>query len=111
MEIVKLPMRNTLKITVIKKLSGEDIYGKKLPITPKYPLVCDRMDIGKEFIVEDKGAMPQGFCPWAWNDIARLVDHLQFNGDFPFYVEKGMALACCTDAVRPVIFKLERLER
>ena len=110
MEVFNLAYRKKLKITVLKKLNGEEIYGKKLPLTPKYPLVCGLFEEGKEFIVEDTGKMPEGFCPWAWNDLARMVDHLQFDGDYSFYEEKGVALACCTDAVRPVIFKLERLE-
>ena len=101
--------RKKLKITVLKKLNGEDIYGKRLPITPKYPLVCERFEEGKEFIVEDTGVMPEGFCPWAWDDLARIVTHLQLGGSFPWYEERGMALACCTDAIRPVIFKLEIL--
>jgi len=108
--MIRLAFRKRLKITVLKKLSGEDIHGKKLPITPKFPLLCDRFDEGKEFIVGTTGAMPEGFCPWAWDDLARMVTHLQFDGDFAFYEEKGVALGCCTDGVRPVIFKLERLE-
>ena len=105
-----MAFRKKVKITVLKKLNGEDIYGEELPITPKYPLVCDQIDEGKEFIVEATGKMPDGFCSWAWNDIARIVEHLQFGGNYSFYEEKGVNLACCTDAVRPVIFKLERLE-
>jgi len=108
--VFELAWRKKVKITVFKKLNGEDIYGKELPITPKYPLVCNEIDAGKEFIVEDTGNMPDGFCSWAWNDLARIVEHLQFGGDYPWFEEKGMFLACCTDGVRPVIFKLERLE-
>lgn len=107
--MIKLAFRKKLKITVLKKLNGEDIYGKKLPITPKYPLICGMFEEGQEFIVEDTGIMPEGFCPWAWDDLARIVTHLQFGGDFSFYEERGMTLACCTDAIRPVIFKLERV--
>ena len=110
-ETVKLAFRKKIKITVFKKLNGEDIYGKKLPITPKYPLVCELFDEGEEFTVEDTGVMPKGFCPWAWDDLTRIVTHLQLGGDFPWFEEKGVALACCTDAIRPVIFKLERLEK
>jgi len=108
--VFELAYRKKVKITVLKKLNGEDIYGKELPITPKYPLVCDRIDEGKEFIVEDTGKMPEGFCVGAWNDLIRVVDHLQFDGDYPWFEEKGIALISCHDAVRPVIFKLERLE-
>lgn len=102
--------RKKLKISVVRKLNSKDIYEKKLPITPKYPTVCERFQEGEEFIVEDTGIMPKGFCPWAWDDLARVVTHLQLDGDFPWYEEKGKALACCTDAIRPVIFKVERLE-
>lgn len=105
-----MPYRKKVKITVVKKLDGRDLYGKKLPVTPKYPLVCDRLDEGKEFIVGDRGIMPEGFCSHAWDDLARFVMHLQLGGDFPWYEEKGSYLGCCTDAARPVIFKLERLE-
>lgn len=105
-----MALRKKLKITVLKRFDGEKIYGKKLPITPKYPLVCDHLVEGKQFIVDDTGIMPSGFCSWAWNDIARIVEHLQFDGDYPFFEEKGMCVACCTDGIRPVIFKLERLE-
>ena len=105
-----MALRKKLKITVLKKLDGKDIYGESLPVTPTYPLVCDRFDVGDEFIVEDTGEKPEGFCQWAWDDMVRMILHLQFDGDFPFFEEKGMYLGCCTDAVRPVIFKLERLE-
>jgi len=90
-------------------LNGGAIYGKKLPITPKFPLICEKVDENKEFIVEATGKMPEGFCPWAWNKLAMVV-HLQCGGDFSFYEEKGMALGCCTDTIRLVIFKIERIE-
>ncbi len=32
------------------------------------------------------------------------------GGDFDPWVEKGMQMTCCTDGIRPVSFKLERLE-
>jgi uncharacterized repeat protein (TIGR04076 family) len=80
--VAALGFRKKVKITVVKKLSAEGIYGKNLPVTPKYPHLCDRFTEGQEFIVGDTGAMPEGFCPWA----------------------------CCTDAIRPVMFKVERLE-
>ncbi|RLB26553.1 MAG: TIGR04076 family protein, partial [Deltaproteobacteria bacterium] len=29
---------------------------------------------------------------------------------YPWLKQKGVAIACCTDGLRPVIFKLERIE-
>lgn len=107
----ELGYRSKVKITVLKKLSGEEIFGESLPLSPKYVLVCDRLDEGGEFMVEESGAMPEGFCPWAWDSIAREVTHLQLNGDFPWYEEKGAAITCCTDGIRPVIFKVERMAK
>ena len=102
--------RSKLKVTVLKKLNGKDIFGEKLPLTPNYSLVCDKFEEGREFYVGDDGVMPDGFCPWAWDSITREVVHLQLQGDFPWYQEKGAAITCCTDGIRPVIFKLERIE-
>jgi len=105
-----LAFRRRLKITVLKKLSSSDIFKGKLPVNPKYGPVCDRLEEGREFIVEDSGAMPEGFCPWAWDSMTREITHLQMNGDFPWYEETGVAISCCTDGIRPVIFKLQRLD-
>jgi uncharacterized repeat protein (TIGR04076 family) len=30
---------------------------------------CDLVEVGQEFIVEESGAIPSGFCTWAWHDI------------------------------------------
>ena len=90
--------------------AGDPPHKQELPITPKYSWTpCERFSDGQEFIVDETGAMPQGFCPWAWHDLARIVTHLQLNGDFPWYEETGKAIACCTDAVKPTIFLIERL--
>jgi len=109
--VVELAWRKRVRITVVKKLDSRVLWGKKPPVTPKYLPVCEKLDEGQVFIVEDKGAMPEGFCPWAWDSITREVTHLQFGGDFPWFKEKGKAVSCCSDAIRPVVFKLERLQR
>ncbi|MFC1804030.1 TIGR04076 family protein [Thermoproteota archaeon] len=31
------------------------------------------------------------------------------DGNYPWLNEKGKAVACCTDGLRPVIFLLERI--
>ena len=53
--------------------------------------------------------MPEGFCGWAWRDVYKNVSVLAFGGDFP-WMEKGVAITCCTDGVRPVSFHMERLD-
>ena len=63
--------------------------------------------MGEEYVSKNM-AMPTGFCSWAWADIQRDVAHLAMGGDFPWMREKGMMISCCTDGLRPVIFRLER---
>ncbi|RJS89401.1 TIGR04076 family protein [Candidatus Bathyarchaeota archaeon] len=54
--------------------------------------------------------MPEGFCSWAWDDISKVVNVLRFGGNFPWFEEEGISINCCTDGLRPVIFKIERIQ-
>jgi len=54
-------------------------------------------------------AMPPDFCSWAWADIQRDVAHLALGGDFPWMKQRGTMITCCTDGLRPVVFRLERI--
>jgi uncharacterized repeat protein (TIGR04076 family) len=99
------------RITVIKKLNLKDIYGENLPvafdedrITPE----CSRFAVGQEFIIDNHNC-PEGFCNWAFADIQRDLVHILYGGHYPWIREKGVAISCCTDGLRPVIFKIERL--
>ena len=69
---------------------------------------CTRVKPGQVFVSRGM-QMPEGFCSWAWADIQRDVVHLALGGDFPWMKQRGTTLACCTDGLRPVIFKLERI--
>jgi len=51
-----------------------------------------------------------GLCSWAFADIQRDITLLRLGGNFPWMKEKGTILSCCTDGVRPVTFKLERID-
>ena len=69
---------------------------------------CDAYKQGQEFILESPG-MPEGFCAWAWADIHREVIAISAGANLPFIKQDGTAVVCCTDAIRPVIFKIERI--
>ena len=97
-----------VKITVVKKVNNKDMFGENPPVGFTAAPECDKLQVGQEFIFE--GNFPDGFCPWAFADIQRDLVHLRLGGDFPFIKEKGAMLSCCTDGVRPVVFKLERIE-
>ncbi len=100
--------RHKVKITVLKRLNPSEVF-KKSPATPIEPLgPCKLFTDGQEFVVE-AGRTPEGFCTSAWHTIYGNVKTLGFGGNLPWYKEKGIAINCCTDGLRPVIFKLERI--
>jgi uncharacterized repeat protein (TIGR04076 family) len=101
--------RKKVKINVLKTLTSKDIFGD----TPPQGMTveaCSLLKEGDEFVVNEDGKMPEGFCPWAWNDIYAAVTTLRFGGNFDWMKEKGTQISCCTDGYRPVIFELRRIE-
>lgn len=96
-----------VKITVLKRTETGEIFKQYAgKMTPQ----CDGVKDGGEYISR-KLQMPEGFCAWAWADIQRDVTHIALGGDFPWVKEKGVMISSCTDGLRPVIFKLERLPK
>ena len=101
-----------VKITVVKKVNVKDLYGGNPPaaydeshITPE----CRLFDLGQEFVI-DSPSCPPNFCGWAFADIQRDLAHILFGGSYPWMKDKRAAVVCCTDGLRPVVFKLERIE-
>lgn len=101
-------MMTQLKITVLKRQSPDEIF-EELPVARKDWMVpCGLYEDGQEITI-DKLAMPEGFCPSAWQTIYPNLRTLFYGGDLPFFSEKGTAVTCCADGMRPVIFKVERI--
>ena len=98
-----------LKITVLRRFAPEEVFDEK-PIGYGELGKCTVFEDGQEFIVGDDGKMPEGFCVWAWDDIYKSVLTLRYNGDFPWFTEAGATVTNCTDGLRPVIFRIERME-
>ena len=103
-------MANKVKITVIKKGNTNDLYGTNPPcqIAEELESECPIFSVGDQFIVNEDGMCPQGFCGWAFADIQRDVVHTLFDGSYPWIKDKKVAISCCTDGLRPVFFKLEK---
>ena len=106
-------VRSNVKITVIKKVDPSVIFDGDIPNMPgtdrKYS-ICSAFEEGQEFIVGPDGNRPEGFCGWAWRDVYKDVSVLRFGGNFSPWVPEGVAITCCTDGIRPVSFKMERIE-
>ncbi len=78
-----------------------------------YPVEpCSVFQEGQTFIYNHSGDgnKPRDFCEHAWHDIYQDVITLVSNGDYEGWMKKkGVAVACCTDGIRPVVFKMERV--
>lgn len=100
------------KITVLKTMFNEDLADEyRRPDVPMGP--CPYYTVGQEFTVEHLGERPADFfCDWAWNDIHKLLLAMQLGGDFGRWMkDSGTFITCCTDGIKPVVFKLERMEK
>jgi uncharacterized repeat protein (TIGR04076 family) len=98
-----------VKITVLKRFSPSEVFETS-PVTPAAPLgACELFNDGQEFIVGEDMKMPEGFCTSAWVSIYSNVRLLRFGGNLPWFKQKGVAVNCCIDGLRPVVFKLERI--
>ena len=98
------------KITVVKRTISQDLIDEYLSDNRESFGLCQAYDDGQEFIIENFPLKPEGFCDWAWADIHRDVVAIMFGGSYPWIKQSGTAITCCTDGLRPVIFKVERIE-
>ena len=97
------------RISILKKTLNQELIDEYVPRDLKLG-VCNYLHEGQEFIVEHPFSKPEGFCNWAWTDIMRDVTVIAFGGDFPWMRQRGVMITACTDGLRPVIFKLERID-
>ena len=96
-----------MKITVLERMFNKDLADKycQPDTTP-----CSSFTDEQEFVVENLN-QPESFCAWAWNDLHKVLLTLKSAGNFsPWMKDKNTIIACCTDGIRPVVFKVERIE-
>ncbi|MFW9908864.1 MAG: TIGR04076 family protein [Candidatus Thorarchaeota archaeon] len=105
---MKLPR---LKITVERVFTPKDVLGHdiKQASTGRIIPPCSFFQVGQEFLVENSFTRPAGFCGWAWRDLTVRLTKFDLIDDMD-WPEKDMTYVACGDGLRPVIFKLERLE-
>ncbi|GAP21579.1 TIGR04076 family protein [Leptolinea tardivitalis] len=99
------------KITVLKTMFNKDLVDEYVEKERRKTLgPCDVFKEGQVFIADSVSGMPPGFCPWAWDDIYKVITAYYAGGNFGMWYEGGDHLiACCTDGTRPVVFKIEKL--
>jgi len=105
--------RHKCKITVLRREFFPDLAEKYLanPNAGK----CSKFHDGQEFILEqgDFFSMMKGeFCSEAWDAVSRYVYAALQGGSIMrgWTNDDKMMITCCNDGVRPVIFKLERID-
>ena len=98
--IQNLTEKFNCKITVLKCDFNVDLYNQ-YPYGMATP--CGRLSVGQEFISTSRWDPPEGLCIWAWRDLSPIIQSFHEGRDNP-------SISCCTDGLRPVTFKLERVE-
>lgn len=97
-----------VKITVLKTTLDRELAGQ-FGIPGLGP--CPMHQAGQTFLADY--AKPAGLCDEAWKAIYQYVFALAHGAEsglfyYGDWIDKpGMAIVCCNDGLRPVIFKLE----
>ena len=105
-------MPRKVKITIVKRMANPELVAQywKPEFADRYPGPCTVFEEGQEFTLPHWDGPPDGFCTWAWADIHKEIMLILGGGNHPAYRSPGVALACCTDALKPVVFRIERFE-
>ncbi|WP_371805109.1 TIGR04076 family protein [Candidatus Lokiarchaeum ossiferum] len=100
-------MLKKVKITVIQRSVNKELAEQHHRETPP---ICSVFEEGQEFIV-NSFEKPANFCDWAWMDIQRVIISFLFDGNLShFSSNPNEFVMCCTDAYRPVSFKIEKID-
>lgn len=99
-----------VRITVLKKEFYRELAEEYLTEGAAAG-ACPQLELGDEFTYEGGAVMPQGFCPVAWQDIYPALCGLMSGTGLinTWYKRAQTKILCCTDGVRPVVFKLEQI--
>lgn len=98
------------KITVLDLTYNEKL-AREYCQEPPGP--CPVFKQGQVYVYDHSGSgeKPKGFCEHAWHDIYNDVILLCSGGDYEGWMKnKHTNVVCCTDGIRPVVFKLEKLQ-
>ena len=100
---------NSVRITVLKREFYPDLaeaYLSEGAAAGACPIQVE----GDVFLYEGGAVCPEGLCPWAWIDLYSTIATLYAGGDEnTWYRSVGTRILCCTDGIRPVVYKLELL--
>jgi len=103
-----------IRITVVKRVAHMDLLDEHLN-REDFPGAygpCEIMQEGMEFVIDGVFARrPENFnCQGAWNDIQRNLASVMYGGNLPWIRQPGTVVASCSDGLRPVSFRIERID-
>lgn len=107
--MIEMRSEPRLKITVLRTLDPSQLFDELPVAAMDWMVPCEIFQEGQEFFVGDNLQIPEGFCASAWRAINHNVRTLLYGGVLPHHEEGDVAVNCCTDGLRPVIFKIERI--
>jgi len=101
-----------VRITVLKRALHRDVLEAQIADEACRASFgpCSIFEDGQIFISEDWPTKPDGFCERAWPDIRHEVDMVMHRAQAPWIESEGSTITCCNDGIRPVIFRIERLD-
>jgi uncharacterized repeat protein (TIGR04076 family) len=98
------------KITVLKRCLNKDLIETYLDDEYRNIGPCEIFKDGQVIIIDDYSTVPEGFCASAWADIRKDLMAVAMGANMPGIKAPGTLIVGCTDWLRPVIFKIERIE-
>ncbi len=100
---------NSVRITVLKREFYPDLAEEYLSEGASVG-ACPLQNEGDVFLYSGGAQRPEGLCPWAWIDLYATILALYSGGDEnTWYRSGGTRILCCTDGIRPVVYRLELL--
>jgi uncharacterized repeat protein (TIGR04076 family) len=101
-----------LKITVLERTFNQEIaaaYGSDAFKPGRGFGPRPNFSDGQAFVLDGLNK-PAAFCNWAWADIHGVIRTVAFGGAHGFMTTRGSAIVCCTDGMKPVVFKVGRVD-
>jgi uncharacterized repeat protein (TIGR04076 family) len=100
-----------MKITlVVKGFTTEELFDGEVPdhFPETFSSPCPIHPEGQEFVMKNLNC-PEGFCNCAYANIQKDLARLWIGS--PTGKERNPNYYSCTDGRRPVVFKVERIEK
>ncbi len=99
------------QITVVKVFEPKEVIGEEFIRESGEPIPkCGFVKEGQVFKVDEMISQPKGFCGHAWSTIFHSLWLLRNGNGYKDWTGENVIYSTCPDGIRPVCFKLEKLD-